>query len=70
MDAQAAANPTWISTASAGKTYENRDLKVITLKKATTKRSVWIDCGIHAREWITHATCVYIIDAVCYFDYI
>jgi hypothetical protein len=63
MDAQAAANPTWVTTASAGKTIENRDLKVITLKKATTKRSVWIDCGTHAREWITHATCVYMIDA-------
>jgi len=64
MDMKAAANPTFVSTASSGKTYENRDLKVITINKATTKRSAWIDCGIHAREWISPATCVYIIDAL------
>ena len=23
---------------------------------------MWIQCGIHPREWITHATCLYIID--------
>ena len=28
------------------------------------RSSVWIDCGIHAREWISPATCQYIIDRV------
>jgi len=31
-----------------GKTYESRDLKVLVLKTPTSKRSIWIDCGIHA----------------------
>lgn len=64
MDGLAAANPSWISTTIAGKTFENRDIKVLTLKKASTKRAIWIDCGIHAREWIAISTCVYMIDAV------
>lgn len=46
----------------AGRTYENRNLKVIVLKTASSRKSVWIDCGIHAREWISPSTCVWIID--------
>ena len=26
------------------------------------KPVLWIDCGIHAREWISPATCLYILD--------
>jgi len=29
-----------------------------------SKPSVWIDAGIHAREWISHATALYFIDRV------
>ena len=32
----------------AGKTYEKRDLKVVVLKTDKSKRSIWLDCGIHA----------------------
>ena len=48
----------------AGQSYEKRDLKVIVLKTSTSKRSVWIDCGIHAREWISPATCLWIIESL------
>ena len=27
-----------------------------------TKPVIWIDCGIHAREWVSSATCQYILD--------
>jgi hypothetical protein len=57
------ANSDIASTYVAGKTHESRDLKVIVLKTATSKRSVWIDCGIHAREWISPATCIWMIDS-------
>lgn len=51
------------STYIAGKSSENRLLKVIVLKPfSTSTRSLWIDCGIHAREWVSPATCVYTID--------
>jgi hypothetical protein len=40
------------SSYSAGKTFESRDLTVLVLKKASAQRKIWIDCGIHAREWM------------------
>jgi len=30
----------------------------------TRKPAIWIDAGIHAREWIAPATAVYVINAV------
>lgn len=58
------ANSDLASSYIAGTTHENRQLKVIKLKapNPSTSKAVWIDCGIHAREWVTPATCVYIID--------
>jgi murein tripeptide amidase MpaA len=50
------------STYIAGQTYEKRNLRVLVLKTSTSKRNVWLDCGIHAREWITPATCVWMIN--------
>jgi len=45
-----------------GTSIEGREMLVIVLKTASSKETIWIDCGIHAREWVTPATCVYIID--------
>jgi len=39
-----------------------RSLKVIKLATGSGKRAIWIDCGIHAREWISPSTCIYFID--------
>jgi carboxypeptidase A2 len=50
------------STYSAGKTYENRDLKVLVLKTSTSQKAVWLDCGIHAREWVSPSSCVWFMD--------
>ncbi|KAK3849632.1 hypothetical protein Pcinc_043621 [Petrolisthes cinctipes] len=60
-----AASVSWVSVESIGKTFEGRDMWVATLAApggTSPKPSVWIDCGIHAREWITPATCVYGLD--------
>lgn len=43
-------------------------MKVLKLKTANTKRSLWVDCGIHAREWIAISTCVYFINKVFLFQ--
>ncbi len=43
-----AENSDLISSYSAGKTFEKRDLKVLVFKTATSKKAIWIDCGIHA----------------------
>jgi murein tripeptide amidase MpaA len=62
MDGLAAQNPDIASVYTAGLTYERRSMKVMVLKTSTSKRNVWIDCGIHAREWISPATCIWMID--------
>lgn len=65
MSQQVAANPTVLSEASAGRTYENRDIRYVVFNSPNANaRNIWLDCGIHAREWVSPATCVYIIDAL------
>uniref|UniRef100_A0A8C8SLQ3 Carboxypeptidase A6 n=1 Tax=Pelusios castaneus TaxID=367368 RepID=A0A8C8SLQ3_9SAUR len=48
---------------SVGKSYEGRPLFVLKLGKRSRsyKRAVWIDCGIHAREWIGPAFCQWFV---------
>ncbi|XP_040481580.1 carboxypeptidase A6 [Ursus maritimus] len=48
---------------SIGKSYEGRSLYVLKLgrRSRTYKRAVWIDCGIHAREWIGPAFCQWFV---------
>ncbi|XP_069477252.1 carboxypeptidase A6 isoform X2 [Ambystoma mexicanum] len=56
-------HPDLISMFSIGKSYEGRPLYVLKLgkKTRTTKKAVWIDCGIHAREWIGPAFCQWFV---------
>ncbi|XP_043923097.1 carboxypeptidase A6 isoform X2 [Protopterus annectens] len=51
---------------SIGKSYEKRPLFILRLGKTsqTYKRAVWIDCGIHAREWIGPAFCQWFVKEV------
>lgn len=58
----------WVTKQSLGKSHENRDLNMLYISKresdhnpTTHKPAVWLDCGIHARERITPATCLYAI---------
>ncbi|XP_062583670.1 carboxypeptidase B-like [Saccostrea cucullata] len=54
-------------TESIGITYEGRDMKVIKVGRnldARTKPVIWIEAGIHAREWIAPATAIYIINTL------
>lgn len=61
----ARAYPDLVSLYSIGRSYEQRDMEVIKLRSSTnSNKSVWIDCGIHAREWVSPATCVYMIDTI------
>uniref|UniRef100_A0A672U3I9 Carboxypeptidase B2 n=1 Tax=Strigops habroptila TaxID=2489341 RepID=A0A672U3I9_STRHB len=47
-----------------GSSYEKRPLYVLKLSKSQEKSrsAIWIDCGIHAREWISPAFCLWFID--------
>jgi len=50
------------SITSLGKSYEGRDLLAIKIKTGSGKKPLFFfNCGIHAREWISPATCMYMI---------
>ncbi|NWZ80049.1 CBPB2 Carboxypeptidase, partial [Poecile atricapillus] len=49
-----------------GSSYEKRPLYVLKISKSMekSKNAIWIDCGIHAREWISPAFCLWFIGHV------
>eukprot|EP00794_Sanderia_malayensis_P000621 gene621-1286_t len=54
----------FVTKFNMGKSFENRNmyaLKIQSQKGATNKKTVFMNCGIHAREWISPATCMYMI---------
>ena len=53
-----------LSTEHLATTYEGRKIEVIVVRQAgpVTKPVIWIDCGIHAREWVSPPTCLHAIE--------
>ncbi|XP_077471526.1 carboxypeptidase O [Stigmatopora argus] len=49
-----------------GKTYELRTISMLKIGVDTgaKKKAVWMDCGIHAREWIAPAFCQYFVSKI------
>ncbi|KAM9305591.1 carboxypeptidase O-like [Gastrophryne carolinensis] len=49
-----------------GSTYENRPIYYfkVGLPSNTKKKIIWMDCGIHAREWIAVAFCQWFIKEI------
>ena len=46
-----------------GKTHEGRDIKLVEINsKNSSLPIIFIECGIHAREWISPASALFIID--------
>jgi murein tripeptide amidase MpaA len=45
-----------------GKTFENRDISGIIISKGQNKPIVFVEAGIHAREWIAGAVATYLIN--------
>ncbi|XP_058445495.1 carboxypeptidase B-like [Malaya genurostris] len=63
MDYLAKTYPDLCSTNSIGKSFQGRDMKVIRISNGNpSNAAVWIDGGIHAREWISPATVTYIVN--------
>ncbi|XP_069947767.1 carboxypeptidase B isoform X2 [Cherax quadricarinatus] len=62
LDGSVADFPALLSVYSAGETYEGRDIRVVKVSTGGSKPVIWIDCGIHACEWISTATCQYFLD--------
>jgi len=53
----------FVTTESLGKSYDGSDMRVAKVCKGGcgNKPAMWIDGGIHAREWISPATVTYIL---------
>ena len=50
-----------------GKTVEGRDLWVVKVSnqlKASKNPAIFVDAGIHAREWIAPATALYVLNQI------
>jgi len=64
LESTASANSAIAQTESVGKSYENRDIKIIKIGEGVadkTKPIIFIDSGIHAREWIGPAFTTYLV---------
>lgn len=65
MDTLAASQPNLISKVKIGSTYENRPMYALKFSTGGEKKpAIWIDAGIHAREWVSHASAVWIADRI------
>ncbi|CAL1598209.1 unnamed protein product [Knipowitschia caucasica] len=57
-----AAHKDLVKLVEYGKTYENRTIDLLKIGfKGQNKKIIWMDCGIHAREWIAPAFCQYFV---------
>lgn len=59
-------SPEVVSLEVYGQTYEKRNISLmkIGLKSTVNKKAIWMDCGIHAREWISPAFCQYFVKEI------
>uniref|UniRef100_A0A672YZV4 Carboxypeptidase A1 n=1 Tax=Sphaeramia orbicularis TaxID=375764 RepID=A0A672YZV4_9TELE len=57
QDMLVAENPNLVSKMVIGQSYQGRPLNVLKFSTGGTKRpAIWIDTGIHSREWVTQAS--------------
>ncbi|XP_033883101.3 carboxypeptidase A1-like [Acipenser ruthenus] len=60
MDTLVAQYPNLVSKVNIGSTYEGRPMYVLKFSTGGNNRpAIWIDTGIHSREWVTQATGVW-----------
>ncbi|NXA53968.1 CBPB1 Carboxypeptidase, partial [Nothocercus julius] len=58
----AAENPDLVSRSVIGETYEGRQMYLLKVgKSGTNKAAIFMDCGFHAREWISPAFCQWFV---------
>lgn len=57
-----------------GETYEGRPIKALEITpkdsgvKSSDQKGVFLECGIHAREWITPASCLWVAEQLLKMD--
>jgi hypothetical protein len=63
---QLAGDNSMVSVIKIGESDEVRDIVTAHISSGggDTKPAIYLECGMHAREWIAHSTCLWIIDEV------
>uniref|UniRef100_A0A8C5U102 Carboxypeptidase A2 n=1 Tax=Malurus cyaneus samueli TaxID=2593467 RepID=A0A8C5U102_9PASS len=60
-----AAEYSFVEKIQIGESYEKRPLYVLKFSTGGTKRpAIWLDAGIHSREWVTQASALWIANKV------
>lgn len=60
-------HPDMVKTILVGSSFEKRPLYAMKLsvggeeRASTSKKAMWMDCGIHAREWVSPAFCLWFV---------
>ncbi|XP_076758952.1 zinc carboxypeptidase-like [Xylocopa sonorina] len=62
LDDLARANPKKVQVLAPGKTYQGRQIKGVKLSFGSNKPGIFLEAGIHAREWVTTASVLYILN--------
>uniref|UniRef100_A0A665VG26 Peptidase M14 domain-containing protein n=2 Tax=Echeneis naucrates TaxID=173247 RepID=A0A665VG26_ECHNA len=61
-------NPELVSSTVYGHTIEGRNISLLKLglenSEGKEKKVIWVDCGIHAREWIAPAFCQWFVKEI------
>ncbi|KAL2080927.1 hypothetical protein ACEWY4_022780 [Coilia grayii] len=62
-----AENPGLVSSAVYGETFEGRNITYLKIGLGSggpERKAIWMDCGIHAREWIAPAFCQWFVKEI------
>ncbi len=61
-----ATNNSLVTYSVIGQSYEGRDIGQVEVRTGSpgVKQIIFLECGVHAREWITESTCIWIFDQV------
>jgi len=64
IDTLVSQNPDIVSVQNIGKGHEGRPIRLVTVtsNKNKNKPAIWVDGGIHAREWASPATVLYMLN--------
>ncbi|XP_047417946.1 carboxypeptidase A2 [Sciurus carolinensis] len=64
MDNLVGEHPDLVRKVNIGSSFENRPMNVLKFSTGGDKPAIWLDAGIHAREWVTQATALWVANKI------